>query len=85
MTDGFILWMRSVNAQCNRAFGMDTDFLPDANWRPYFDDQMTPKQAIDEAVMDAWDDMLDMADMSSFLEKMLKFKVWPFVCDFAHH
>jgi len=26
MTDGFILWMKSVNAQCNRAFGMDTDF-----------------------------------------------------------
>ena len=31
MTDGFTFWMKSVNAQCNRAFGMDTDFLPDAN------------------------------------------------------
>jgi hypothetical protein len=42
---------------------MDTDFLPDANWRPYFDDGMTPKDAIDEAVMDAWDDMLDMQEI----------------------
>jgi hypothetical protein len=63
MTDGFTFWMKSVNVQCNRAFGMDTDFLPDANWRPYYDDDMTPKQAIDEAVMDAWDDMLDMQEI----------------------
>ena len=63
MTDGFTFWMKSVNVQCNRAFGMDTDFLPDANWRQYFDDDMTPKQAIDEAVMDAWDDMLDMQEI----------------------
>jgi len=39
------------------------NFLPDANWRPYFDDGLTPKDAIDEAVMDAWDDMLDMQDI----------------------
>ena len=63
MTDGFTFWMKSVNLQCNRAFGMDTDFLPDANWRSYFDDGMTPKDAIDEAVMDAWDDMLDMQEI----------------------
>ena len=47
-------WKRQVNKLCVAHFGLDSDMLPDAAWRDYHEDGMTPTEAIDCAVTDAW-------------------------------
>lgn len=36
--------------------GMTSEEMPDASWRDYFDDELTPKEAIEAACEDYWMD-----------------------------
>ena len=56
MTDGFKAWMEQCDNQVSAKIGLGAFDLPDATWRDYFDDGMTPAEAIDSAYMDQWSD-----------------------------
>ena len=38
----FNTWKREVDKLCVAHFGLSTDDLPDANWRDYHEDEMSP-------------------------------------------
>tara|TARA_R100001163_G_scaffold12910_1_gene12063 strand:+ start:908 stop:1246 length:339 start_codon:yes stop_codon:yes gene_type:complete len=58
MTDGFKAWMKQCDNQVSAKIGSGAFDLPDATWRDYFDDGMTPAEAIDFAYMDQWSDVI---------------------------
>ena len=52
----FNTWKREVDKLCVAHFGLSTDDLPDANWRDYHEDEMSPVDAISCSLDDAWHD-----------------------------
>ena len=52
----FNTWKLEVDKLCVAHFGLSTDDLPDANWRDYHEDDMSPTDAISCALDDAWID-----------------------------
>ena len=42
----------------SRKLGVGVEDLPDAPWRDYYDDELTPSEAIECPKEDAWDDYL---------------------------
>ncbi len=52
----FNTWKREVDKLCVLHFGLSTDDLPDANWRDYHEDELSPQEAICCALDDAWHD-----------------------------
>jgi hypothetical protein len=59
----FIEWKKYVNLLCSSNFGCHEDDLPDASWRDYFDDGLTPKQAISFATIDYWYDIPEIEEL----------------------
>lgn len=53
-------WKRQVNKLCQSHFGLTADDLPDACWADYHHDEMSPSDAIDCALIDAWDDIPEL-------------------------
>ena len=53
-------WKHQVDKMCQAHFGFTSDDLPDACWADYFHDEMTPSEAIDTALIDAWDDIPEL-------------------------
>lgn len=56
-------WKAMVNQICVRHFGLSADDLPDASWADYHHDNMTPVDAVDCAVIDAWDDIPELQNL----------------------
>ena len=56
MTDTFQIWLRKCDAVVLGKVGFGLHDLPDANWRDYFDDGLSPKDAVDCAYDDQWCD-----------------------------
>ena len=61
----FKRWMLKVNEILSVKIGMDSRDLPDAPWNDWFNDELTPRQAIEAYFEDGWDD-------SGFGEEMLE-------------
>ena len=59
----FAEWKRKVNHLCMQYFGISSDDLPDAPWADYHHDNMSPVDAIDTAVIDAWWDMPEIEEL----------------------
>jgi len=62
MTDTFQTWLRKCDAVVLGKVGFRLHDLPDANWRDYFDDGLSPAAAADCAYEDQWCD-----EMTSYL------------------
>ena len=56
MTDTFQTWLRKCDAVVSGKVGLGLHDLPDANWRDYFEDGLSPKDAADCAYDDQWCD-----------------------------
>jgi hypothetical protein len=57
MTDNkFNEWLKKCDKIVSRKAGLGLDDLPDAMWRDYFDDGLTPIDATDSAYEDQWQD-----------------------------
>ena len=56
MTDTFQTWLRKCDAVISGKVGLGLNDLPDANWRDYFEDGLSPKDAADCAYDDQWCD-----------------------------
>ena len=56
MTDTFQTWLRKCDTVVSGKVGLGLNDLPDANWRDYFDDGLSPKDAADCAYDDQWCD-----------------------------
>lgn len=54
----FNQWMRRVNSIVENAIGLGVMDLPDAPYRDYFDSEMTPAEAVEDAA-ELWWDMND--------------------------
>ena len=59
----FAEWKQTVNHLCMQYFGISSDDLPDAPWADYHHDNMSPVDAIDTAVIDAWWDMPEIEEL----------------------
>ena len=59
----FLEWKNRVSILCSSNFGCHEDDLPDASWRDYYEDGLTPKQAISFAVMDYWYDIPEIEEL----------------------
>lgn len=51
----FELWLAKVDAAVSAELGLSIDDLPDAPYRDLFDEGLTPEQAAQEVVEDAWE------------------------------
>lgn len=49
-------WKKQCNQILVANIGLDIDSLPDALWMDYYQDKMSPQQAIECAIEDAWYD-----------------------------
>ena len=47
MTGTFQTWLRKCDAIVSGKVGLGLNDLPDANWRDYFEDGLSPKDAAD--------------------------------------
>jgi hypothetical protein len=54
----FDAWYKECDGIVSRRFGVGVEDLPDAPWRDYHEDGLTPSEAIECAKEDAWDDCL---------------------------
>lgn len=54
----FDAWYKECDGIVSRRFGVGVEDLPDAPWRDYHEDGLTPSEAIECAKEDAWDDYL---------------------------
>ena len=71
MTDNYTVWMNEVNNHLVSFLGLGADDLPDALWRDYHDSELSPLEAIDCAVCDAWDDQPEMQELfDNYVGKM---------------
>lgn len=52
----FEQWKSGCNIIVIDKIGLSLNDMPDALWRDYYDDGLTPQQAVDSAVEDAWRD-----------------------------
>ena len=59
----FAQWKTKVDNLCVMHFGLSSDDLPDAPWADYHHDNMSPRNAIDTAVIDAWWDMPEIEEL----------------------
>lgn len=62
--DTFDAWFAQVNRAYMTRLGMGADDLGDAPWRDYFDDDMSPLDAMAHALTD-WQDDAGMLDLES--------------------
>jgi len=56
MSDTFKTWLRKCNAIVSSKVGLGLHDLDDANWRGYFEDGLSPRDATDCAYEDQWSD-----------------------------
>jgi len=47
-------WKKEVDVVCISAFGVSSDDLPDCLWYDYWQDSMSPSEAVECAVEDTW-------------------------------
>ena len=59
----FLEWKTRINLLCLSHFGCNEDDLPDASWRDYFNDGLTPKQAVSFATIDYWYDIPEIDEL----------------------
>lgn len=69
----FPLWMVQVDELIARAFlGMDSNDLPDQPYRDWYEDGLSPREALTELVENvATDDGLDVDAMLDFVESQV--------------
>ena len=48
-------FMKECDKCCTRRFGLGVDDLPDAPWRDYYEDGLSPRDAVECASVDYWD------------------------------
>ena len=60
MDKNFNEWMNKCDSIVQSTLGLGLHDMPDANWRDYFDDGMTPNDAFDTAAEDHWQDEMAM-------------------------
>ena len=53
----FNSWKARANKWVLHKFMMTCDGMPDAAWRRYYDDKLSPFEAVEMAVEEAWYDM----------------------------
>jgi|DEB0MinimDraft_6_1074348.scaffolds.fasta_scaffold145146_3 hypothetical protein len=63
MITDYNTWMKEVNKHLVRICGFTSDDLPDALWADYHDSELSPLEAIDSAIWDAWDDQDGMVEL----------------------
>jgi len=63
MTDSFEIWLKQVDKILYNNFGFAHDDLPDAMWADYHEDGLSPIEAIDCAVDDAWYDVEGLEEL----------------------
>lgn len=63
MTDSFKTWLQQVDKICWKQLGQYHDDLPDALWADYYEDGLSPIEAIDCAVDDAWYDVYGLEEL----------------------
>ena len=57
----FDQWYKRCDMIVASVCGLGVDDLPDANWRDYYEDGMTPRDAVECADLDYWDEQLSEA------------------------
>lgn len=62
--DSFEFWMKAVDFAYMRKIGMGADDGGDAPWHDYYDDDMTPLDAMAHALTD-WQDESGMLDLEA--------------------
>ncbi len=60
MTDTYETWMKNVDVHLVKMCGMAHDDLNDAMWYDYFESELSPLEAIETALDDAWWDIPEM-------------------------
>jgi hypothetical protein len=63
MTDSFEIWLKQVDKILSKQVGFTHDDLPDAMWADYHEDGLSPIEAIDAAVDDAWYDVEGLEEL----------------------
>ena len=63
MTDSFEIWLKQVDKILSKQVGFAHDDLPDAMWVDYHEDGLSPIEAIDAAVDDAWYDVEGLEEL----------------------
>ena len=63
MTDSFEIWLKQVDKILSKQVGFAHDDLPDALWADYYEDGLSPIEAIDAAVDDAWYDVEGLEEL----------------------
>jgi len=58
MENKFMKWYEQCDKIVASYIGLGIDDLPDAEWSSYFEDGLSPKEAIDCANEDYWDGAL---------------------------
>jgi|TARA_R110002096_G_scaffold345081_2_gene538600 hypothetical protein len=56
----FSKWLSKCDTVVLSTLGLGLHDMPDANWRDYFDDGLSPKDAFDTAAEDHWQDEMAM-------------------------
>ena len=57
----FGIWLSKCDTVVESTLGLSLHDMPDANWRDYFDDGLSPNDAFDTAADDHWQD--ELADL----------------------
>lgn len=58
----FEAWMKRVDDKLSDKIGMYHDGLPDAQWRDWYEDELTPDDAIEEFAEVLRDEFGDLVD-----------------------
>ena len=53
--DAFDEFMFECDVEVTRMIGLGVDDMPDAPWHDFFDDGMSPEDAVQTAIEDHWD------------------------------
>ena len=60
----FDQWFKRCDGVTAKTFGLGVDDLPDAPWRDYYEDGLSPRDAVECASVDYW----DIEDLEQWLE-----------------
>jgi hypothetical protein len=59
MNNDYKTWLKQCNQIVCGKLGLGLMDMPDATWRDYHDDGLTPAEAVDSAYEDYWQDELE--------------------------
>lgn len=61
MEKSFMQWMKDCDKYLSRFIPLSIHDLPDASWRDYYEDGMSPEDAVQCANEDYWDGQMSLA------------------------